>query len=129
MANRGYSAVAENSSMRVWRASRGINAVLVHLFMHTFTTVLAHFYVSCIIFPRFLLACNAFIKANNVITIYHHFCDKIASFEKKIYKSHKILEQIYICNRFTDNSAGLSLMKELMNLIKSISGAETRNEP
>ena len=91
----------------------GQTQYLCPLFMHTFTTVLVHFFVSCVFFSAFFfLACIAFIKANDVITRYHHFCDKMVSFGKKnIYKNHKILKQICICNRFTIIQLDLTLWK------------------
>ena len=51
--NRGYSAVAENSSMRVWRSSSGTNAVLVPL-------VYAYIYHCACTFFRILYLFSAF---------------------------------------------------------------------
>ena len=88
----GYSAVAENSSMRVWRALSGTNAVLVLLvYAYIYQCACTFFRILYIVF-LFFLALIAFIYANNVNTIYWYFYDKIASFEKKnIHENHKIL--------------------------------------
>ena len=66
--NRGYSAVAENSSMRVWRASSGTHAVLVPLVYayihHDSWTVIHNLYILLSIFLPHVTFLNKWIYSN-----------------------------------------------------------------